>query len=179
MNYTDLSKEISYALRHNPQKYRLSLNDEGWADLSQLIGSLRTDKRFTDLLEMDILSMIEFSEKHRHEVLDGKIRAVYGHSINQKIEKKPSVPPRELYHGTAHKFMDSIFEMGLVPKERQYVHLSEDIETAISVGKRRDEQPVILKIDSARANADGILFYLADERIWLADYIPSSYLILA
>ena len=34
---------------------------------------------------------------------------------------------------------------------RQYVHLSEDIETAKMAGKRRDSDPVILYIDTVEA----------------------------
>lgn len=30
MNYTELSKEISYALRHVPWKYELELDEEGF-----------------------------------------------------------------------------------------------------------------------------------------------------
>ena len=40
--------------------------------------------------------------------------------------------------------------------QRQYVHLSIDVETATRVGKRRDPEPVILKIDTEAAQKAGI-----------------------
>lgn len=176
MNFEVLSKEISYALRHNPQQYGLKLDEDGWADLAQLLESLRNDHRFSNLTEADIIKMIEFSEKKRHEIANDKIRAVYGHSISKKIERKPCNPPNILYHGTANRFVKSILREGLVPKSRQYVHLSEDIETAITVGKRRDAQPVVLRINAAQAHSEGVLFYFTNDKIWLADSIPAKYL---
>lgn len=41
---------------------------------------------------------------------------------------------------------------------RQYVHLSIDEEIALQVGKRRDSEPVILKILAKKAFDSGINF---------------------
>lgn len=69
--------------------------------------------------EDNFSKMIEQSEKKRHEVRDGKIRAYYGHSIPIKIAKDISTPPNVLYHGTARRFLQSIKESGLLPQNRQ------------------------------------------------------------
>lgn len=176
MNYTDLSKEISYALRHAPHEYGLCLDEYGWASVDALILALRGQGRFKSLTLSDIEKMIEASEKKRHQMIDEKIHALYGHSTEEKITKYPVQPPDILYHGTAHKFMENILAVGLIPKERQYVHLSEDNAMAITVGKRRDENPVVLKIDSKQAWESGIKFYLGNENIWLSDNIPAKYI---
>lgn len=54
-----------------------------------------------ELSEQDLHVMIEKSDKKRHEILDSKIRALYGHSFPQKILKDPKAQPEILYHGTA------------------------------------------------------------------------------
>ncbi len=41
MDYMKLSKEVSFALRHEPWKYELELDENGWVDIDQLIESLR------------------------------------------------------------------------------------------------------------------------------------------
>ncbi|MBQ3165068.1 MAG: RNA 2'-phosphotransferase [Lachnospiraceae bacterium] len=84
--------------------------------------------------------------------------------------------PEILYHGTARRFMKSIMDNGLSPQSRQYVHLSQDIETAQNVGKRHDDKACILIIDSLRAWNDGISFYYGNEKVWLADTVPSIYI---
>lgn len=86
------------------------------------------------------------------------------------------MPPDVLYHGTARRFLESISANGLLSQRRQYVHLSQDIETTENVGKRHDDKPCILIIDAKRAWNDGIKFYFGNEKIWLADKIPSRYI---
>lgn len=176
MRDEDLSREISYALRHAPWEYELEMDEEGWVPVEQLLDALHRTEKWSNISEKDLKDMIERSEKKRHELADGKIRAFYGHSIPQKILKVEKTPPNVLYHGTARRFLDSINEKGLLPRSRQYVHLSQDIETAENVGKRHDDKPVVLVIDAKRAWDDGIKFYIGNEKVWLAEAIPSKYI---
>lgn len=176
MRDEELSREISYALRHAPWEYELEMDEEGWVPVEQLLDALHRAEKWSNISEKDLKDMIERSEKKRHELADGKIRAFYGHSIPQKILKVERTPPNVLYHGTARRFLDSINEKGLLPRSRQYVHLSQDIETAENVGKRHDDKPVVLVIDAKRAWDDGIKFYIGNEKVWLADAIPSKYI---
>ena len=39
MDYIKLSKEISYALRHKPEEYNLSLDEEGYVFINDLLNS--------------------------------------------------------------------------------------------------------------------------------------------
>lgn len=173
---TELSKEISYALRHAPWEYELEMNEAGFVSVEQLLDALNKNKKWESISEKDLIVMIQKSEKKRYEIANGEIRAYYGHSVPMKIVKEEKKPPRVLYHGTARKFLNSIKENGLLPKGRQYVHLSQDIETARNVGMRHGKQPCVLKINAAQAYQDGIKFYYGNEKVWLADDIPSKYI---
>jgi putative RNA 2'-phosphotransferase len=177
MNYTELSKEISYALRHAPWEYELEMDEEGWVSIEQLLYSLHRDEKWKYVSESDLNIMIEKSEKKRHEIYNSKIKAHYGHSLPMKIVKEEKMPPEVLYHGTAGKFLNLIKQEGLLPKSRQYVHLSQDIKTAYNVGMRHDIKPCILKIDAKLAWKEDIKFYYGNEKVWLADEIPSKYVI--
>ena len=173
---TELSKEISYALRHAPWEYELEMDEEGWVPIEQLLDALHRKNDWKSITQEDIQQMIDISEKKRHENVGSRIRAFYGHSIPMKISKIQSKPPEILYHGTARRFMESIMKNGLSPQSRQYVHLSQDVETAQNVGKRHGDKPYILRIDSLRAWNDGISFYYGNEKVWLADTVPSIYI---
>lgn len=176
MNYIQLSKEVSYALRHAPRKYELEMDQEGWVPIEQLLVALHRTGKWNNLCIEDLSRMIEKSEKKRHEIKDGKIRAFCGHSVPVKILKEEKMPPSVLYHGTARRFLESIIENGLLPQNRQYVHLSQDLETAEEVGKRHDDESCILIVDAQKAWNDGIKFYASNEKIWLADIVPSRYI---
>ncbi|MGI6231219.1 MAG: RNA 2'-phosphotransferase [Tractidigestivibacter sp.] len=177
MDYIALSKEVSYALRHAPEKYGLVLDEQGFVPIDQLLSALNKEGRYgRPVTEDDLAEMIARSAKARHEMRDGKIRALYGHSASKHVVKERTTPPPTLYHGTARRFLDAIMAEGLKPMSRQYVHLSVDIETAVSVGMRRDSHPVVLVVDAATASRDGINFYVGNDKVWLADPIPARYL---
>ena len=177
MDYVKLSKEISYALRHAPWEYELELDEEGFVPIEQLLQSLNLLNEYgRDVTKEDLEYIIAHSDKKRHEIVDDKIRALYGHSLPTKIEKTPGIPPDVLYHGTAKRFLDSIMKDGLLPMKRQYVHLNVDADMATLVGKRRDENPVILVIDAKTAFNDGIKFYIGNDKVWLCDKMPPKYI---
>jgi putative RNA 2'-phosphotransferase len=46
MDFSKLSKEVSYALRHAPWEYEIELDNEGWVSVEQLLMALRFDKRW-------------------------------------------------------------------------------------------------------------------------------------
>ena len=172
----ELSKEISYALRHAPWEYELEMDEMGWVPIEQLLDALHKQDKWKEITQKDIQEMVSKAEKKRHEIKNGKIRAFYGHSIPMKILKTKTEPPPILYHGTARRFVDSIMKNGLLPQQRQYVHLSKDIKTAQAVGKRHDDMPCILSIDALKAWNEGISFYFGNEKVWLADEVPSIYI---
>lgn len=75
-----LSKELSYALRHSPWEYELELDEEGWVEISQLLVALHESPQWKGVTQVDLEQMIQASEKKRHEIRSGRIRALYGHS---------------------------------------------------------------------------------------------------
>ncbi|WP_321386626.1 RNA 2'-phosphotransferase [uncultured Enterococcus sp.] len=170
-----ISKTISYALRHKPEEFRLVLDTDGFVALDEFIEKMNRAAAL-NLTTEQVHSLLTRSDKTRWEITNRKIRAVYGHSTKQKIQKESVLPPEYLYHGTAHRFLTSILSQGLIPKDRQYVHLSQDTKTAMIVGKRRDASPVILRVSAQRAATAGVQFYQELEGIWLSDAIAADYL---
>lgn len=172
-----LSKTISHALRHKPKQYGLALDSEGWVPVQELLAALgRHRSQWAYLTEADLREMMAQSEKQRFEIQDGKIRAFYGHSIAERVEREPSVPPVVLYHGTTPEAAKLIQQEGLKPMRRQYVHLSAEKETALQVARRRTNRPVILKVAAREAYRQGIQFYLGNEMVWLAEPIPARFI---
>jgi putative RNA 2'-phosphotransferase len=177
VDLTQLSKTVSHALRHQPWLYELELDDEGWTDLAIVADALRRQRsEWSDLTESDFVEMIASSDKPRHEIREGRIRAIYGHSVPGKFLKTQATPPENLYHGTSPKAADEIMAGGLLPMKRQYVHLSTNVATALEVGKRKAAQVVILWIHAGQAAERGVRFYVGNDRVWLADRIPAEYI---
>ena len=176
MDYIKLSQLMSYILRHAPREYGLELDQGGWTSLDELLAAINRKGDFQGVTPDDLHRAMAKSDKKRHELDGGRIRAIYGHSLPDKIEMTPGEPPEALYHGTARRFVESILKTGLSPRERQYVYLSPDVQTAAVVGRRRDESPAILTVAAGRAWRDGHRYYKADDTIWLADAVPPEYI---
>lgn len=175
MNYILLSKEMSCALRHEPQAYGLELDEFGAVDVNTFVEALRKKEKWKEVTIEDVRHVILHAEKKRHVIEDGKIRALYGHSIDGKVVKEKVPPPIYLYHGTSRDAARLIVTDGLKSMLRQYVHLG-DIDNAWRVGLRKDPKPVIFRVDGLRAFRDGIGFYHGNDKIWLSDNIPAVYI---
>lgn len=55
------------------------------------------------------------------------------------------------------------------------MHLSADEATAVGVGKRHGK-PLVLRVDAAAMQAQGLRFYLSENGVWLTDAVPAMYL---
>ena len=172
---SDLSRAVSHALRHEPWLYELELDNEGRTPVAALVEALRREPRFALLTEGDLERMVRETPKPRHELVDGKIRAMYGHSMPGRIEVRRASPPRHLFHGTSRRSADSVGTDGLRPMSRQFVHLSVDADMARAVGRRKDSWPIVLVVEALDAEQDGVAFYVGNEQVWLADAVPPRY----
>lgn len=174
----EISKFLSYVLRHAPDSIGLSLDANGWAEVDELLARAGTAGRRID--PATLRAVVAQSDKQRFTVSeDGRrIRAAQGHSIAVDLDLEPSEPPQRLYHGTATHNLDAILAEGLRPGRRQHVHLSPDVETARKVGARHGK-PAVLAVDTAAMHRDGHRFLRADNGVWLTGSVPAGYLALA
>jgi len=174
--HTETSKFLSYVLRHAPESIGLTLDREGWADIDALVTGAARENRPLDLNL--IRAVVAGSDKKRFELsADGnRIRAVQGHSTAQ-VDRSftPQPPPAVLYHGTATRFLEAIRREGLKPGQRQYVHLSAAVDTAIRVGERHGH-PVVLVIDAQAMHAAGHSFFQAENGVWLTAHVPAGFI---
>ncbi len=175
MDYLRLSKTLAYILRHHPENFDITLDKDGFAELDDLVTAINNKKKFdTDITEDDLVYVEKHDEKQRFQIVGDKMRALYGHTNGIETIKEPSEPPEFLFHGTSQKAAEEIKKHGLKSMSRVFVHLSTDIETAIAVGKRRDDNPVVFKILAKKAFENGTLFYKATDKIWLCKDLRSS-----
>lgn len=170
----EISKFLSYVLRHCPEDIELTLDPEGWASISELISKAQTK---IDITQELIEQVVATSDKQRFKISDDNlsIRASQGHSIKVNLKLTPQKPPATLYHGTATRFLDSIKQEGLKPGQRHHVHFSTDVATAKAVGQRYGK-PVILKINSENMFKQGYKFFLSDNNVWLTEYVSTQFL---
>ncbi|NOQ35979.1 MAG: RNA 2'-phosphotransferase [Methylococcaceae bacterium] len=170
-----ISKFLSLILRHQPETIGLKLDDNGWANIEELIA--KTNQKGQRLNRKLLDEVVTTNDKQRFAISDDglSIRANQGHSLQVDLKLVAKQPPEVLYHGTATRFVTSILETGLQAKSRQQVHLSSDIPTAIKVGKRHGKA-IVFTVAAQQMYTDGYLFYLSENQVWLTEKVPSKYL---
>lgn len=172
---TEKSKTLSFILRHKPDSIGLTLHEDAWAQLSDLLDLLNQNGKHISF--DDIMSIISSDNNKRFELSEDKtrIRASYGHSLNEiTVHRIPKTPPEILFHGTAKRFLDSIKVAGILSKERHYVHLTEDAHQAMAKGKRYGS-PVVLRINAKGMHQGGFQFFEPIDGTWLTDFVPVDY----
>lgn len=170
-----LSVFISLILRHKPEVINIELDESGYVKVDELIQGVNNSGRYLDL-EL-LKTIVSEDKKGRYSFNEDftKIRANQGHSTSVNVELKEEIPPKYLYHGTADRFLDSILNNGIKKMNRLYVHLSDNFETALQVGKRHGK-PMIIKINASKMHINGYKFYLSENKVWLTDFVPKSYM---
>jgi putative RNA 2'-phosphotransferase len=171
----EISKAMSYWLRHAPVKGGLTLDDSGWAPVDDVMAALGRKGLARDVA--DLHRTVAENDKQRFELSEdgGRIRARQGHSIDIDLDWPVAEPPEHLYHGTVERFLEPILAEGLKPMARHHVHLSPDEETATRVGTRRGA-PIILRVAAGEMARRGMAFRLSSNGVWLADHVPAEFL---
>lgn len=169
------SKFLSLILRHEPQLIGLTLGEGGWVRVDDLLARCaQANKPISYELLKEV---VETSDKKRFALNEDctLIRANQGHSVAVDLGFSPTTPPDKLYHGTASRFLEAIWEQGLTRRERHHVHLTAKLDVAMSVGQRHG-QPVILEVDSLQMHLDGNKFFQSDNGVWLVDAVAVHYM---
>lgn len=178
MDYLRLSRTISHALRHAPQEYGLKLDSLGFVPCADLFDALaKRSSEWSCLSCDDVESAMERSSKRRFEIIGGKIRATYGHSVPGICAGELREPPEFLYHGTSKDVVDIILQEGIKPMGRNYVHLSVDPFVARVVARRHGSEIAVLKVLAREAYSHGVHFWYCNDTTWNAEFISPAFLL--
>jgi putative RNA 2'-phosphotransferase len=171
-----VSKFMSSVLRHKPELIGLSVDHAGWVEVDELL--FRASQAGVALNRKLLEQVMRQNNKQRFSFSDDglRIRANYGHSIPVDLGLASLAPPDTLFHGTATRFLEAIKRKGLVSRQRNYVHLSSEQQTAINVG-RRHGRPTVLTVEAGRMYARGFEFLYSADGVWLTEKVPVEHII--
>lgn len=171
-----LGRFLSLVLRHNPAAAYITVDEHGWADVSDLLAGCRRAGRALSMADLERIVRENSKQRYSFNRDHTKIRANQGHSLPVDVELQEVEPPDILYHGTATRFLEGIRVDGITRQSRQYVHLSGDEVTALNVGARHG-RPVVIPIDAAAMVRDGYVFYRSENGVWLCHEVPWKYVL--
>ena len=177
-NNIEIGKYLAYILRHRPDTAGIKLDKNGYCSISIILECI-SSKFETDFTLGDLHSLVDRDSKKRYKI-DPKrqlIKANQGHSVEIEHEFKKVTPfnrPKQLFHGTAEKYIKSILSQGLKKKNRHHVHMSDKYDTAVATGDRHGV-PVVIEIDLTQMLDDNIDVFVSDNGVYLTDYVDRKY----
>ncbi|ORX43234.1 phosphotransferase KptA/Tpt1 [Piromyces finnis] len=172
-NLVTTSINLSKVLRHTAIKLGLSIDDEGYVKVDDILKL----KRFRNLTIEDIQKIVNTNDKKRYTLKneDGVwfIKANQGHSIklknpNLKKVNDPSEIP-VVIHGTVMEHLQSILNNGLSTRGRTHIHFASGLfgDKNVISGMRYNYE-VAIYIDSKKAMDDGMEFFLSENGVILS-----------
>ena len=173
-----ISRYLSRHLRHAPSRIGIQLAPGGWVPVSELLDACKKNNFPVQLAELKEVVVQNDKQRFSFDSTGTLIRANQGHSVEIDLQLEPAVPPDILYHGTGATAVKSILIEGIRKMSRHHVHLSADVPTARKVGARHGI-PAVLIVRAAAMQQDGYTFYCSDNKVWLVDFVPPTYLKLS
>lgn len=170
-----LSKFLSLVLRHRPEQAGVTLDGHGRVAVDALLSGLR-ESGWEDLTRGEIEEVARVDAR-RFEVLDGLIRARYGHSLMLERPGPAVRPPEWLYLAVLEEQMPAVVARGLVPDQRRYLHLCDTPQEAARVLTRHPIPGQVVTVLARRAHDGGVPFYRATDRLLLTPPIPPEYVL--
>jgi putative RNA 2'-phosphotransferase len=163
---------MALALRHDPARFGLELDEEGWTSFEDLIIAIRFEHHEWSHLNLSVVDSL-IAGMDRFEIRDGRIRAAYGHSFELVKPPAVAIPPATLFHGTASDNYPAISQRGILKMRRRFAHLSADLDWVV---RFLADKPAwtIFAVDTLRALQGGVVFRQANHHVWLADAVPKD-----
>ncbi|KAF9328047.1 hypothetical protein BG006_008733 [Podila minutissima] len=190
-----LSKALSWLLRHNAESQGIAIRPDGYCLLSDVMAHSKF-KKFT---VADVMDVVETNDKKRFEVMEEVmedkegvvtktyIRAVQGHSIKavedlglEALTNLAQIPT--VIHGTVFSKWNLICQHGLSKMNRNHIHMASGLlgESGVISGMRKSCN-LYIYIDTVKAIQDGIKFFRTSNSVILSDgkngdgIIPAQY----
>jgi len=177
-----ISKNLSWLLRHGAEKEGLAMDAGGWVELSDV---LNKDFYKSKKIDVDkIKEIVETNDKKRFELKtqpnkDGMnvlfIRASQGHTLKgvsdedllEKITDAKEIPV--VIHGTYRDAWELIKKTGLKPMSRNHVHFAVGYpgENGVISGMRTSCS-VFIELDVEKCLADGIEIFRSKNGVILS-----------
>ncbi len=164
------AKFSAYVLGRHPDEFGLVLNDNGYIKIKEFIQAVTETDGWRHIRNSHINDMLLMLDNPPVEVDQNRIRAIDRSRLDHYI--KCDNPPKLLYACIKHKSYISVLDKGIRPTVHASVICSKDQKMAKLIGRRRDNQPILLTVHVRNMLKQGYEFLHAGDMLYLTDFIP-------
>ena len=167
-----ISKLLSLILRHRPDEFGLNMDEYGFIPVDEVVEVVQ--ERYDEATDEAVRDLVADASQHRFEIVDERIRALYGHSFFVEMDGEPVDPPAKLYMGTTASAGSRMEADGIRPVDRSYLHLSTNYESAES-RSRQSGTPCVAEILAKKAFEEAGIEFFARGEVVLTRQIPAEF----
>ena len=173
-----IGRMMALILRHQPDKFGLTMDGRGWIDLEEFVEAIRRSRpQYSRWLRKGhIEAVVETDEKGRYQIDGGMIRATYAHSVNVNLDDLPEAQVDTLYFPVSEEELDLVLESGLRPSDRNMIHLSATPDKAYSAGRVHIADPILLQIDVKASSDAGNFIFRAGKSVYITEAVEADHL---
>jgi len=163
-----------YILGYRPDEFGLVPDPDGYIPYKELLQAIHEEPGWGYV-----------RQGHFNEILMGNDRVLFQwdekriRTLKRDWQLDLETPldnlPKTLFIAVRRRAHPHVMEKGLKSSPDKYLPLSQDKEMALRIGRRRDQNPVMLEVMAHQAEQVGIPFYAAGD-LFLTREIPTDFI---
>lgn len=174
----ELSKLLSWILRHGANEENLPIDTDGYIDVNDILKNRQFVSKKFSLNEIKVVVQNDKKQRFALDVMANggfRIKANQGHSMSNVqmtmsvIDDATKLPIA--VHGTYYRFWDKIKAEGLKRMNRNHIHLTETEHFSGNVSGFRSSSEILIYINVSKAMSDGVVFYRSANNVILTEGI--------
>ncbi|WP_054030877.1 RNA 2'-phosphotransferase [Desulfatitalea tepidiphila] len=167
-----LEKFLLYVLSRHPDEFGLLPDAEGYFKIKSLLQALHEEVGWKHIRQSHIDTLLLLTQPAKLEINGPLIRARQRDCMPALMV--PDTLPKLLHTAIRRRAYRWTHENGILPAGQPFILLSTDLSMAMRIGKRIDNDPILLTVQTAKAASAGSFFRQFGERLYLADRIEPA-----
>jgi putative RNA 2'-phosphotransferase len=166
------SKFLAYILGHRPDEFGLVPDPNGFVKTRDFLKAITEESNWKFFRQSNIDQILITLTDPPIEMVGNAIRSKNRTHLQERIFSEH--PPKILYTAIRQRAYPASMEKGIRPMGREHVILSSQKEMAQRIGKRIDNQPTILTVNTSAAIQNGSLFFQFGDSLFLSKSIATG-----
>ena len=167
-----LAKLITFILGRRPDEFGLVTDTEGFVKIKELLKAITEEAGWKYVRQSHLDEILYSLPDPPFEISGKQIRAKHREQLARPnpVRKLPKL----LFTSIRRRAYRSVLDKGIFPTGYYQVVLSSSRDLAERMGKRIDQDPVMLSVHVQKSVENGVSFYQTGEALFLAESIPAS-----
>lgn len=161
-------------LGHRPDEFGLVPDIDGFLTHKEILQALHEESGFSYVRKSHINEVMLSKDRHLFQDEEGRLK-VLERRWRFELDEIPEALPHRLFAAVRRRAHPVVMEKGLKWRDGKYLVLTPDKDVALRIGRRRDQNPVLLEVQADAAQNAGIDFHPFGS-LFLSRQIPANFI---